>query len=89
MMTAITLQVCTEKGFLKVAYTHDEKNAIVGLYGITDSYAKLISFYSCNDNSVCMYELRTWVTIKLASSCLANFVVMFLERAHMFSRTLL
>ncbi|XLR58205.1 hypothetical protein S83_008877 [Arachis hypogaea] len=50
--------------------------AIVGLYGITDSYAKLISFYSCNDNSVCMYELRTWVTIKLASSCLANFVVM-------------
>ncbi|XLR58206.1 hypothetical protein S83_008878 [Arachis hypogaea] len=50
--------------------------AIVGLYGITDSYAKLILFYSRNDNSVCMYELRTWVTIKLASSCLANFVVM-------------
>ncbi|QHO02043.1 Zinc finger CCCH domain-containing protein [Arachis hypogaea] len=74
LMTVITLWVCTEKKFLKVAYTHNEKNAIVGQYGMTDSYAKPILFCACNNNSLlidcaCFYRL--------------------LERSRMFTRTLL
>ncbi|XP_016182964.1 zinc finger CCCH domain-containing protein 48 [Arachis ipaensis] len=57
----VNVWVCTEEGTLKVAYTHTDKNAILGLYGMTDADAKPILFCSCQDNSVRMYELPTFL----------------------------
>ncbi|XP_015950262.1 zinc finger CCCH domain-containing protein 48 [Arachis duranensis] len=57
----VNVWVCTEEGILKVAYTHTEKNAVLGLYGMTDAEAKPILFCSCKGNSVRMYELPTFL----------------------------
>ncbi|MED6204279.1 hypothetical protein PIB30_007750 [Stylosanthes scabra] len=67
----INVWVCTEEETLKVAYTHIEENAVLGLYGMIDTDAKPILFCLCKDNSVPTY-----------SSCLYR----FLERGRLFTR---
>ncbi|GAB4845120.1 Zinc finger CCCH domain-containing protein 48 [Ancistrocladus abbreviatus] len=52
--------VATERGDLEVTYTHQEEDGILALRGIHDAEAKPILFCSCNDNSVCLYELPSF-----------------------------
>ncbi|KAK7329368.1 hypothetical protein VNO77_23530 [Canavalia gladiata] len=57
----IKIWVATDEGTLEVTYTHTEENGVVALFGMTDAKAKPILFCSCKDNSVCMYELPSFV----------------------------
>ncbi|TKY56448.1 Zinc finger CCCH domain-containing protein 48 [Spatholobus suberectus] len=56
----IKVWAAAEVGTLKVTYTHNEKNGVVALFGMTDAEAKPILFCSCRDNSVRMYELPSF-----------------------------
>lgn len=57
----IKIWVATESGKLEVTYTHNEEHGLLALCGVHDSEAKPILLCSCNDNTVRMYDLPSFV----------------------------
>ncbi|GAB4861144.1 hypothetical protein Ancab_036301 [Ancistrocladus abbreviatus] len=51
----------TKGGDLEVTYTHQEEDGMLALCGLHDAEAKPILFCSCNDNSVRLYELPSFM----------------------------
>lgn len=58
-----TLKVwaATEAGEVEVTYTHNEEHGILALSGMHDAEDKPVLLCSCNDNSVRLYELPSFV----------------------------
>ncbi|KAI4297358.1 hypothetical protein L6164_037253 [Bauhinia variegata] len=57
----IKIWAMTEEGNLKVTYTHKVSHGILALGGMTDSKEKPVLFCSCNDISVRIYELPSFL----------------------------
>lgn len=56
----IKVWAATESGNLEVTYTHNEEHGLLTLCGMHDSEAKPVLLCSCNDNSVCVYDLPSF-----------------------------
>ncbi|XAR71753.1 hypothetical protein NMG60_11018160 [Bertholletia excelsa] len=57
----IKVWAATDSGNLEVTYTHNEEHGILTLCGMHDSEAKPVLLCSCNDNSVRVYDLPSFL----------------------------
>ncbi|KAL5863605.1 hypothetical protein ACOSQ3_001119 [Xanthoceras sorbifolium] len=57
----IKVWVATEGGNLEVAYTHNEEHGVLQLQGMNDAECKPVLLCACNDNSVYLYELPSFI----------------------------
>ncbi|EEF50425.1 zinc finger CCCH domain-containing protein 48 [Ricinus communis] len=56
----IKVWACTAEGNLEVIYTHNLEHGAVTLCGLSDLEAKPVLCCSCNDNSVCLFDLPSF-----------------------------
>ncbi|TXG62778.1 hypothetical protein EZV62_009772 [Acer yangbiense] len=57
----IKVWVANEGGNLGVAYTHKEEHGVLQLQGVNDAECKPVLLCACNDNSVHLYELPSFI----------------------------
>ncbi|XP_058008339.1 zinc finger CCCH domain-containing protein 63-like isoform X2 [Hevea brasiliensis] len=57
MDNTVRTRPATEGGNLEVFYTHNEEHGVIALCEMPDAEAKPILFCSCNDDSICLYDL--------------------------------
>ncbi|RZC51212.1 hypothetical protein C5167_019634 [Papaver somniferum] len=56
----IKVWAVTETGKLEVTYTHEEEHGLFALSGMPDAQGKPVLICSCNDNTVCLYDLPSF-----------------------------